>query len=192
MISTLLHLTSFVITVITMCQPNRHPGSTGRTVVRWQRMVVLYRTAWPRRYNILFNLFLGAVFAHCRWSHSTWHIPICDCGELISYDNKLSLTCRSKWLWRFYTFIDHKRRQHGTPKLLTAEQAATIIMSSSYQPLDIVGFDSVDASRINVKKGDNVSITPTDTGKQIFNGHASISLWHFDVQAHSIQQPANF
>ena len=142
-------------------------------------MVVQYRTAWPCRYNILFNLFLGAIFGCCRWSHSAWCIPLCDCGKLIP-PRQTEPDLPFKWLRRFYALLDHKRRQHSTPKVLTAEQAAAMIVSSSYQPLDIIGFDSVDASRINVQKGDTVSITPTDTGKRKLYGHES-KLWHFAI-----------
>lgn len=73
-----------------------------------------------------------------------------------------------KWLERFSTLVDYKRRQYGAPKDLTGEQAAAVIMSSGYQPLDTIGFDLVDASRVKVKKGDTVLIAPTDTGKQSF------------------------
>ena len=162
-----------------MFRPNRYPGFTRRTTVRWWRMVVQYGTAWPCRYNILFNLFLGAIIDCCRWSHSAWCIPFCNFCELIPW-RQTEPDLPFKWLRRFYTLLDYKRRQQSTPKVLTAEQAAAMIMSSSYQPLDIIGFDSVDASRINIQKGDTVSITPTDTGKQTFNGHDS-RLWHFPI-----------
>ncbi|KAK2464914.1 hypothetical protein APHAL10511_002990 [Amanita phalloides] len=91
----------------------------------------------------------------------SWAEGLAAFGGLITAQRFPNVTA---WLKRFRALVDHISHRQVAPGELTGYQAAVMITTSSYQPLDTIGFDSNDASRISVKRDDIVSIVPTDTG----------------------------
>jgi len=51
-----------------------------------------------------------------------------------------------------------------TPTKITGTDAAELIISSTFESYDVVGFDFVQATKLGVKAGDTVAIAPDDTG----------------------------
>ncbi|KAG5646610.1 hypothetical protein DXG03_002914 [Asterophora parasitica] len=60
---------------------------------------------------------------------------------------------------------NHKRGSQPVPKRVTGEEAAASIVSSSYEPYDVVGFNVPEAARLSLKLNDQVQIAPDDTGR---------------------------
>jgi hypothetical protein len=68
-----------------------------------------------------------------------------------------------QWMARMTELFDSKR----TPPIfseITGAEAAQLILDSIFEPYDVVGFDSVEAKRLDVKPNELVSIRPDDTG----------------------------
>ena len=64
------------------------------------------------------------------------------------------------------------RSQCAPSEKITGDEAARLICSSSqHHKADVLGFDSVDATRLGLKRGEVVSVTPSDNGRL----HASLS-----------------
>lgn len=62
-------------------------------------------------------------------------------------------------------FIKKQQASQRAPTKLHGHDAAKKIVSSTYEPYDVVGFDKTEASRLGVAMGDVVKIAPDDTGK---------------------------
>jgi hypothetical protein len=62
-------------------------------------------------------------------------------------------------------FLESKKTsQFMTPTKITGTDAAELIISSTFESYDVVGFDFVQATKLGVKAGDTVAIAPDDTG----------------------------
>ncbi|KAF8634285.1 hypothetical protein AX17_004240 [Amanita inopinata Kibby_2008] len=70
----------------------------------------------------------------------------------------------AKWLERLSQHIESKRQEQRSPTVVTGDQAANMITSSSPEPLDVVGFDTAEAGQLGLKQGDTVQIAPIDYG----------------------------
>ncbi|KAM6488949.1 hypothetical protein JOM56_015585 [Amanita muscaria] len=68
------------------------------------------------------------------------------------------------WLERFSTVLKQKKQQLLTTKVMNGDEAAASIVSSTYEPLDAIGFNEQEATRLGVKRNEVVLIAPTDTG----------------------------
>ncbi|KIL57905.1 hypothetical protein M378DRAFT_87284, partial [Amanita muscaria Koide BX008] len=68
------------------------------------------------------------------------------------------------WLERFSTVLKQKKQQLLTTKVMNGDEAAASIVSSTYEPLDAIGFNEQEATRLGVKQDEVVLIAPTDTG----------------------------
>ncbi|KAK2466181.1 hypothetical protein APHAL10511_001823 [Amanita phalloides] len=101
-------------------------------------------------------------YVFCSWIR---HLPAAD--GLI---NSKEFPGIVNWLDRFSALIAVKESEQSQPTELTGDQAADAIMSSDLEPLDTIGFDEQEASRLGVHKDETVSIAPTDTGKD----HATV------------------
>jgi len=64
-------------------------------------------------------------------------------------------------------FIKKQQASQRAPAKLHGHDAANKIVSSTYEPYDVVGFDKTEASRLGVAMGDVVKIAPDDTGKYL-------------------------
>ncbi|KAF8076344.1 hypothetical protein FPV67DRAFT_1471382 [Lyophyllum atratum] len=81
---------------------------------------------------------------------------------LVSTDN-FSLTVQ--WLERVSNYIERKRGSQATPQIITGDQAAASILSSTHESYEVVGFDAQAAARLGFKLYDRVQIAPDDTGR---------------------------
>lgn len=70
-----------------------------------------------------------------------------------------------QWIDRMTEFIKEQQASQRAPAKLHGLDAANKIISSSYEPYDVVGFDQVEASHLGVVLGDMVKIAPEDTGR---------------------------
>jgi len=70
-----------------------------------------------------------------------------------------------KWLAGVTAHLERLKESQPAPGKVTGTDAASIITSSSFEPLDVVGFDEREASRLGLKAGARVSITPDDSGR---------------------------
>lgn len=62
-------------------------------------------------------------------------------------------------------FIKKQQASQRAPAKLHGLDAANKIVSSTYEPYNVVGFDKTEASRLGVAMGEVVQIAPNDTGK---------------------------
>jgi hypothetical protein len=62
-------------------------------------------------------------------------------------------------------FIKKQQASQRAPSELNGLDAANKIVSSTYEPYNVIGFDKTEASRLGVARGDVVKIAPEDTGK---------------------------
>lgn len=51
------------------------------------------------------------------------------------------------------------------PQEISGSQAAEVITFADHEPLEVVGFDELEAERLGVKKRMEVKVTPDDTGE---------------------------
>jgi len=71
-----------------------------------------------------------------------------------------------QWVTRMTKFLESKKTsQFMTPTKITGTDAAELIISSTFESYDVVGFDFVQATKLGVKAGDTVAIAPDDTGR---------------------------
>ena len=75
------------------------------------------------------------------------------------------LILTTQWIDRLNEFIKEQQASQRAPAKLHGLDAANKIVSSTYEPYDVVGFDKIEASRLRVAMGDVVKIAPDDTGK---------------------------
>lgn len=61
-------------------------------------------------------------------------------------------------------FIERKRKTQTVPQKLSGAQAANLIISSSFESYDTVGFDHAEAERVGLKFGAMAQVFPDDTG----------------------------
>ena len=47
---------------------------------------------------------------------------------------------------------------------MSGDDAARLIISSTYEPYDVVGFDEIEAKRLGMQAGRRVAIAPDDSG----------------------------
>ncbi|KAF9075873.1 hypothetical protein BDP27DRAFT_1415033 [Rhodocollybia butyracea] len=69
-----------------------------------------------------------------------------------------------KWLDRMRKFLQTTQKDLLPPTPLSAVDAADVISNSPHEPYEVVGFDVTEASRLNIKQGQTVSIVPDDAG----------------------------
>lgn len=60
--------------------------------------------------------------------------------------------------------LEAEKQAQSPPRNIGGLEAAAKIVSSAYEPYDVVGFDTVEASRLGVELGDTVLVVPEDTG----------------------------
>ncbi|PFH46162.1 hypothetical protein AMATHDRAFT_8132 [Amanita thiersii Skay4041] len=82
--------------------------------------------------------------------------PLFETGEFPHVNN---------WLAHFSSVLESRRQEQRPPPLISGQEAAQIIVSSHSEPLNNVGFDSLEASRLGVRENDIVSVAPVDTGR---------------------------
>ncbi|OSX60114.1 hypothetical protein POSPLADRAFT_1058293 [Postia placenta MAD-698-R-SB12] len=71
-----------------------------------------------------------------------------------------------EWISRITTLLEDLRKENAAPfEAITGQEAAELISSSQREDLDVIGFDSVEASRLNVAKGEMVAVMPRDYGQ---------------------------
>lgn len=61
--------------------------------------------------------------------------------------------------------IEKEKNNQAIPRKLQGADAGNLVASSSHESLSIVGFNTLDADRLGLKKGDMVQVAPEDTGK---------------------------
>lgn len=66
---------------------------------------------------------------------------------------------------RMTRFLERRKQSRGPPRKLTGDEAAKLIVSCPFEPHSVVGFDSVEGTRLGLKPNDVVAISPDDTGK---------------------------
>ncbi|RDB22647.1 hypothetical protein Hypma_010238 [Hypsizygus marmoreus] len=70
-----------------------------------------------------------------------------------------------RWLAAVSTFLDKKRATQSAAQPIDGDQAAATIITSAFEPYDVVGFDVTEARRLGVKVGEMVQVAPDDTGR---------------------------
>ena len=83
------------------------------------------------------------------------------------------LTPSHQYLDRMHKFMIAAEKSNAAPfEKISADEAAQAICSSTHVDSEsIVGFDSSDAARLKLRKGESVAIAPTDSGTQRFMSH---------------------
>ncbi|KAF8639822.1 hypothetical protein AX17_001078 [Amanita inopinata Kibby_2008] len=92
----------------------------------------------------------------------TWAQQFPTAKDLISEDTFPHVV---KWLTRLTSLLAVKAQQQPAPTLITGDEAAELIASSTYGPLDTIGFNTLEASRLGVQENELVKVSPNDTGK---------------------------
>ncbi|KAH9483057.1 hypothetical protein JR316_0005157 [Psilocybe cubensis] len=69
------------------------------------------------------------------------------------------------WLDRVSAAITALKATQTPPSKLSGETAARKIVSAPHEPYDVVGFDTIEATRLGVGLGDTVQVAPDDYGK---------------------------
>ncbi|KAJ7047403.1 hypothetical protein C8F04DRAFT_1058710 [Mycena alexandri] len=81
-----------------------------------------------------------------------------------------------EWLARLTTYLARlKLNQTPVPKI-TGKDAAARIVAASFEPYNVIGFDSREGARLGLNAGDEVSIAPDDTGKNFGTTGKLVSL----------------
>lgn len=62
-------------------------------------------------------------------------------------------------------FFQTAGKNSPSPRALSGADAAQMIASSPHEPYDVVGFDAIEATRLNVTHNSIVNMVPDDTGK---------------------------
>lgn len=71
-----------------------------------------------------------------------------------------------EWISRMKDLLESLQKENAAPfRSITGQEAAEIIKSSQPEDIDIIGFDSVEANRLNVAKGASVAVMPRDYGQ---------------------------
>ena len=70
-----------------------------------------------------------------------------------------------QWITRLNEFLNKLRVSQTPPVKIDGLLAAQKIISSSYEPYSVVGFDSTEATRLGLKEGQMVQVTAQDNGK---------------------------
>ncbi|KIY73763.1 hypothetical protein CYLTODRAFT_193631 [Cylindrobasidium torrendii FP15055 ss-10] len=142
----------------------------------------------PKNYSILVSHITEELLADGRdWLFNTvtpsladvaLHFPIAwamqfpSAKDLINSD---SFPRTFKWMQRLNNAFDDLRKTVKTPKI-SGEDAAKTIASSSREDEAVVGFDTTEANRLGLKRGDIVDIAPQDTGRKNFTTGPLICL----------------
>ncbi|KAJ6614280.1 hypothetical protein B0H10DRAFT_2045500 [Mycena sp. CBHHK59/15] len=71
-----------------------------------------------------------------------------------------------EWLSRLTAYLERLRQNQPAVLKIAGDKAAALITSGAFEPYDVVGFDSREAERLGLKVGDQVSISPDDTGRK--------------------------
>lgn len=71
-----------------------------------------------------------------------------------------------EWISRCAEFLEHKRAIGTKTSELSGDDAAKLVASSIYEPYDVVGFDEIEAKRLDMQAGRRVAIAPDDSGKK--------------------------
>jgi hypothetical protein len=61
-------------------------------------------------------------------------------------------------------FLENKKRYQAVPIVVKGEDAADQIGSLAHESLSIVGFNTTEAERLGLEKGDDIKVAPEDTG----------------------------
>jgi len=83
-----------------------------------------------------------------------------------------------KWLDRMREFFQTARKNAPSPRALSGADAAQMIASSPHEPYDVVGFDTVEATRLKVTHNSIVSMVPDDTGPRFATKGKLVALNH--------------
>ncbi|KAJ3801598.1 hypothetical protein GGU11DRAFT_717396 [Lentinula aff. detonsa] len=70
------------------------------------------------------------------------------------------------WLNRLSKFIQTTKKDFPAPIALAGPDAANMIANSPHEPYDVVGFDTAEATRVNVSKGQMIDVVPDESGHQ--------------------------
>lgn len=78
---------------------------------------------------------------------------------------ELELNHILKWLARVTSFLQEKKQDNVAVSTVTSgADAAKLISSASFEPYEVVGFDTLEATRLGLEAGSTVAIAPDDTG----------------------------
>jgi hypothetical protein len=70
-----------------------------------------------------------------------------------------------QWINRLNEFLNKLKVTQTSPVKLDGLVAAQKIISSSHESYSVVGFDSIEATRLGLKEGRMVQVTAEDNGK---------------------------
>ncbi|KAF8897500.1 hypothetical protein BD779DRAFT_382010 [Infundibulicybe gibba] len=69
------------------------------------------------------------------------------------------------WIKRMTRFLEQRKATQEAPQRLTGDAAASFIVSSQFEPYSVVGFDTLEATRLTLKAGEMIQVYPDDTGR---------------------------
>jgi len=103
---------------------------------------------------------LADVSAHVIYDWMRRFKSVKDVYQAHTYPHTLS------WLARHSDYLRKQQQANAAPfKKISGSEAADIIQSASFQDYSIIGFDDVEAARLQVTQGQVVSIIPEDNAK---------------------------
>ncbi|KAF7332168.1 Glutathione S-transferase [Mycena kentingensis (nom. inval.)] len=70
-----------------------------------------------------------------------------------------------QWLARVTTHLEHLKQKQPVQPKISGNDAAAAIISAPFESLDVVGMNEREASRLGLKAGAQVSVTPADSGR---------------------------
>ncbi|KAF7301626.1 hypothetical protein MIND_00728100 [Mycena indigotica] len=70
-----------------------------------------------------------------------------------------------KWLDSVNAYLEELKAGLPVPQKIPASDAASRILSAEFEPLDVVGFDTLEATRLGLKLGMQVALSPEDNGR---------------------------
>lgn len=66
-------------------------------------------------------------------------------------------------------FLDRKRKNQALRQPISGHQAAESIVSSRFEPYNVVGFDKIEGERLQLEVNDIVQVAPEDTGEVLIH-----------------------
>ncbi|TFK75949.1 hypothetical protein BDN72DRAFT_831380 [Pluteus cervinus] len=70
-----------------------------------------------------------------------------------------------QWIDRLSDHVQQQRKLLPAPAKITGDEAAENILKSSHEDYDVVGFDTTEANRLDIRLGDTVQVAPTDNAR---------------------------
>ncbi|KDQ64297.1 hypothetical protein JAAARDRAFT_144871 [Jaapia argillacea MUCL 33604] len=86
------------------------------------------------------------------------------------------------WIARMTAYLSSSEKSNAAPfEKITGEKAAEIVTSSPFEDPSVVGFDTIEATRLGLVQGNEVSVAPDDSGKDVLTYGILVGLSREEV-----------